>query len=267
MLEFTDETAPHQIALEAYGTEVRVCASSPELLTRVEPLLPPGWRPCGPTPVQQRLGILADGDGTYSVYNGPARISQNQGLELSLVLLDGQIRGCVALHSPDKIFIHAGAVAHEGRAIIFPGHSFTGKTTLVAALVRAGASYYSDEFAVFDAEGLVHPYAKPLSLREVPTELQVETPVHELDGVAGEEPLPLALAVVTQYRPGAEWRPRRLSPGAAAMALLSNAVPVRSRPEAAMRAISRALEGVDALEGERGEASELADQLLEVARG
>ncbi len=31
----------------------------------------------------------------------------------------------------------------------------TGKTTLVKAMVEAGATYYSDEFAVLDKEGLV----------------------------------------------------------------------------------------------------------------
>ena len=35
----------------------------------------------------------------------------------------------------------------------------------MAALVRAGAEYYSDEFAPLDAGGLVHPFAKPLSIR------------------------------------------------------------------------------------------------------
>lgn len=262
MLDFTDESAPHQIALEAYGTQLRVCANSTELLARAEALLPPGWQPCAPSPVQPRVGILAEAEDRHSVYKGGTCVSDGQGLELSLVVLDGQIRGHVALNSPDKTFVHAGAVAHEGRAIIFPGHSFSGKTTLVAAMVRAGATYYSDEFAVFDAEGLVHPYAKSLSLREGPDALQSEYSVEQLGGVAGEEPVPLGLAVVTYYHPGAEWRPERISPGAAALSLLSNTVTVRARPDAALRALTRALTGAIALEGERGEADEIVDRLL-----
>jgi hypothetical protein len=43
--------------------------------------------------------------------------------------------------------------------MVLPGKSFAGKTTLVAALVRAGAEYWSDEYAVLDANGDVHPYA------------------------------------------------------------------------------------------------------------
>lgn len=263
MLAFTDETAPYQIAFESYGIEVRVCANTEELLDRARPFLPPGYRPCEAAPTQHRLGILEEEDGTYSLYDDKVRFSEGQALELSLVVLDGQIRGYVALNSPDKTFIHAGAVAHEGRTMIFPGHSFSGKTTLVAALVRAGAVYYSDEFAVFDAEGLLHPYAKPLSLRADPATAQVEHPVEELGGVAATEPLPLSLAVITYYEPGAEWRPKRISSGAAALGLLSNTVTARSRPDVAMRAITRALEGAVALEGPRGPADAVAEQLLE----
>jgi len=262
MLDFTDETAPHEIAFEAYGTKARVCTNAADLLTRVEQLLPPGWERTSATPEHFRLGIVAEDEGTYSVYQGMAPVSQDQGLEISLTLLDGQIRGYVALNAPDLTFVHAGAVAHEGRAMIFPGLSFAGKTTLVAALVRAGAVYYSDEFAVLDADGLLHPYAKPLSLRPERRTGQSEHPVEHLGGTAGEEPLRLQLAVVTSYRPGAEWRPKRLSPGEAALSLLAHTVTARSRPDAAMRTISRALEHAVALEGDRGEAEELAKHLL-----
>jgi hypothetical protein len=31
----------------------------------------------------------------------------------------------------------------------------------VAELVRAGATYYSDEFAVLDSRGRVHPFPRP----------------------------------------------------------------------------------------------------------
>ena len=33
-------------------------------------------------------------------------------------------------------------------------------------LVRAGATYYSDEYAVLDSRGRVHPFSKPIELRE-----------------------------------------------------------------------------------------------------
>ena len=51
----------------------------------------------------------------------------------------------VATEALSRLFVHAGVVGWRGRAILVPGTSFSGKTTLVAAMVQAGASYYSDE--------------------------------------------------------------------------------------------------------------------------
>jgi len=263
MRGFTDETTPHQIAFEAYGVKIRVCASTPEVMARIEPMLPPGHKPTDDVLTAHRMGIVSEDDGTFSVYNSATRVNEGGGLELALVVLDGQIRSYTAVHAPSRIFVHAGAVAHEGRAIVLPGYSFAGKTTLVAALVRAGATYYSDEFAVFDDKGLVHPYAKTLSLRRAEDQLQVEHDVTQLGGVAGDRAVPVGLVVVTYYVPGADWKPRRLTAGQASLALLANTVPARNRPEAVLKMLTRALEGVTTLEGERGEADEVAEQLLE----
>jgi len=263
MLLFTDETAPHQLAFDAFGVELRVCANSPELLARAEPFLPPGWRPRPIREDQFPLAILEEKAALYGVWKGSTCISEGHGLEYSLTMLEGQIRGQVAIRAPERTFVHAGAIEHEGRAIIFPGHSFSGKTTLTEAFVRAGATYYSDEFAVLDNDGRVHPYAKPLSIRAGDQAMQKDHPVESLNGVAGVDAIPLGALIVTYYRPGAEWAPRKLSAGEAALAVLSHTVTAQTRPGEAIRAISRAVENAVVLEGERGEARELATELLE----
>ena len=190
MLPFTDDTAPHQLAFEAFGVELRVCANSEDLLARTEPFLPPGWRPCTPTQDQYPLAIMEDRDQRYVVYRGDTCISEGHGLEYSLTMLEGQVRGHVAVLAPNRTFIHAGAVEHEGRAIIFPGYSFAGKTTLTEAFVRAGATYYSDEFAVLDANGLVHPYPKPLSIRVGDESLQSDHSVESSTESRASTPFP-----------------------------------------------------------------------------
>ena len=263
MLVFTDETAPHQLAFEAFGVELRVCANSPELLARAEPFLPPGWRPRAVRENQFPLAILEEKKAArYLVWKGSTCISEGQGLEYSLTMLESQIRGQVAIRAPERTFVHAGAVEHEGRAIIFPGVSFSGKTTLTEAFVRAGATYYSDEFAVLDNDGLVHPYPKPLSIRAGEQDLQTDHTIESLNGVAGESAIPLGVLVVTSYDPGAEWSPRELSAGEAALAVLSHTVTAQTRPDEAIRAIGRAVENAVALESERGEAAELVPRLL-----
>jgi hypothetical protein len=265
MLQFTDETAPHQLAFEAFGVELRLCASSAELLARSEAFLPPGWRPCAAKPDQYPLAIIEERGNGYLVYKGGTCISEGHGLEYSLTMLEGQIRGHVAVLAPDRTFVHAGTVEHDGRAIVFPGYSFAGKTTLTEAFVRAGATYYSDEFAVLDSDGLVHPYPKPLSIRSGDESLQADHPVESLNGTAGVDAIPLGFLIVTYYKPGTDWAPRELSAGEAALALLSHTVTARTRPDEAIRAISRSLRDAVALEGERGEATELVDELLQGA--
>ena len=43
------------------------------------------------------------------------------------------------------LLLHAGAVSHRGRAIIFPGDSGCGKSTVTAACVLQGLDYVTDE--------------------------------------------------------------------------------------------------------------------------
>src|SRR5205085_10523469 len=126
----------------------------------------------------------------------------------------------VAATARRRLFVHAGVVGWRGRAVVLPGRSFAGKTTLVAALVRAGATYYSDEYAVFDRAGRVHPYARPLALREGAGR-QTKVSVEALDGVKGVRALPVGLVIVRVYRSGARLRVRWLSNGQGSMSLLA----------------------------------------------
>jgi hypothetical protein len=251
----------HEITFESYGVTIAVGASHPEILEAVRAYLPPGWEPSSASEVQRRFDIRRDADGTHTFLKDGAIQNFGLGLELSVLLFDTEMRIFIARKAPRAIFVHAGVVGHRGKTIVLPGLSFAGKTTLVAALVRAGASYYSDEFAVLDDEGLVHPYAKPLSLRDADL-LQTEHPVESLGGVAGHEPLPIGAIAVTTFKPGGQWEPKRLSAGEGAIAMLSNTVPARERPQESMHAIRRAIDGAVVLESERGEADIVAPLLL-----
>jgi hypothetical protein len=254
------------IAFEAFGVCIGVTTHPAELLDRVVALLPPGSRTCPPTAVEISFGILAEEDGGYRFTRDDSPVVAGVDLELALLLLDGQIRISVGLHAPNRIFVHAGVVAHEGRAIVLPGLSLAGKTTLVVALIGAGATYYSDEFAVLDEQGLVHPYAKSLSIRER-EQAQSDHDVESFGGIAGAEPLRIGAVVFTKYRAGAEWEPTRLSPARGALAMLEHTLPVLERSAESIRAIRRAIDGALLLEGDRGEAGATAQQLLDCVSG
>jgi hypothetical protein len=165
----------------------------------------------------------------------------------------------VAEASRKRTFVHAGVVGWGDRAVLIPGRSFSGKTTLVAELVRAGAIYYSDEFAVIDKQGMVYPYARPLQVRENGSRDQTERPVEHFGGVAGQEPLPVGLVIVSRYKPEAHWRPRQISPGVGLLKILDNTVSARRAPAVAMSTLKQVVSDALIVRGVRGEASQVVD--------
>ncbi len=251
---------------EAFGVRVALEADSTWLLNRMLTLAPPGWQPATAEAGTPRFAMSA-GDGLDYTLRRDGVVLTSAELEVALGVFDAQLRSYIALYAPTRIFVHAGVVAIDGRAVVVPGRSFSGKTTLIAALVRAGAVYYSDEYAVLDEDGLVHPYPKPLSLRlEEGSRLQTEHTVDALGGVSGDGPAPVRLIVATQYRRGAEWSPDELSGGDAALELMANTIPAQERPQQALACIRRAVQGATVLRSERGDAEVLVPLLFDRLR-
>src|SRR5207249_290373 len=101
----------------------------------------------------------------HLLYGNLERLARTHDYDELLQAFASDIERYIAEAARRKLFVHAGVVGWRGRAILIPNKTFTGKTTLVAEFVRAGATYYSDEFAVLDGQGRVHPFPRPLSLR------------------------------------------------------------------------------------------------------
>jgi hypothetical protein len=168
----------------------------------------------------------------------------------------------VAEHAEGRVFVHAGVVGWRGGALLLPGVSFAGKTTLVAALLRAGAEYYSDEYAVIDDDGIVHPYARDLQMRCEGGVEQTPVAIAQLHGTAGVTPLRAALVAFVDYAPGAKWEPESISPGLAALEMMRHAIPVQRTPQRVMAALARMMETAVAIRSQRGEADAAANELL-----
>lgn len=161
-----------------------------------------------------------------------------------------------AWHARERLFVHAGVVGWQGHAILIPGRSLSGKTRLVQALVQAGATYYSDEFAVLDRAGCTHPYPLPLSIR-APDGAILKTPATALGGQVGTEPLPVTLILLTRYVQGAQWDPRPLSPAQAMLALMDNTVAARREPEFSMPVLRATVRHARTVKGVRGDAQSI----------
>jgi hypothetical protein len=246
----------------SHGLRVGVRLNRGELLPELLARLPPGARPAS-SPVVDRIFSLWAG-GRARVYAGADRRVRTHDVGEALAALETAIRQGIATAAPRRTFVHAGVVGWRGRAIVVPGESRSGKTTLVAALTRRGATYLSDEYAVFDAKGRVHPFAKPLSIRP-PSGCDrhaSSVPAAELGARVGHRALPIGLVVFTRHRRGAAWAPSSLTQGRAVLEMLRHAVPARLRPEAVLQALCAAAANARLLESERGEADETAELLL-----
>jgi len=252
---------PH-IYLSSYGLRLDVEVEDETLQPAVESILPPGWQPSEQFPEDGHFTLGGRADGAYAVLVDGAPIGTGLAADVAIHVLDAQLRLRVAALASDRIFVHAGVVALGDRALLLPGPSFCGKSTLVAALVSQGATYYSDEYAVLDKTGAVYPYPRHLSLRADWKSHGRYAAVETIGGRAGTRPARPALIAVTVYTPGEQWKPQVHASRFGAVALLTNTVPANDRPAASIQAVSRAAADAQVLEGKRGEAAETAALLM-----
>jgi len=257
------------VSVSIFGVHVGIRVTDPDALGPMMARLLPGWRRVE-SPIVDRLYSLMTGAAgsqgnmqpLHMLFQDTDIVAAVPELESACNAFEADLQLHVSEAARNRIFVHAGVVGWRGKAIVIPGRTFTGKSTLVAALVRAGASYYSDDYAVLDRQGRVHPYPLPLSIREDPVAPGTKYSVEELGGKVGRSPLPVGLVVVSPYREGARWRPRTLSAGEGVLALMANTVSARTQPEAAMSTLRRVVSTARVLKGARGEAEEVAPAIL-----
>jgi hypothetical protein len=273
--------------VSSFGVNVAVSTDDPALLTALCERLPPHVQSGPKRPVDLHYSIYsrptASSPGRvqpmyvgHSIA-GPFDAAEDRSFgsaqgNLFVETLD-QARACeafestvqvdVAAASTEWIFIHAGVVVHDGGAIVIPAPPMRGTSTLVDALVRAGATYYSDEYAVIDRDGRIHPFCVPLSIR---TGDGGKRRVSLGDRTMARPAVPIRTIVSTRHEVGAVWQARRGTPAESAVTLLSNAVRVRLAPRSTLDVLARAVESAVLLEGPRGEASLVAPQLLNESR-
>ncbi len=254
------------LRVEAFGVRFELaCAGIPDdAMAEVYRALPPGWTPTELDP-GWRVGIArTSGDWVIETDQGTLR-SERFGHFLHRLESDIALR--VAEEAPGLVFVHAGVVGTQRGAIVLPGTSYAGKTTLVAALLRRGCTYLSDEYAVFEPDGSVRPYPRRLSIRAHDPDDRIPTSAAAL-GAATADRLPVAAVVQVSYQPGASYEVTTASSGQMAMALVGNAIAAIPRGPEVMATCATVARRALGLSGTRGEADEAARRLLaSVANG
>jgi hypothetical protein len=254
---------------KVFDVRIGVRVDGPALVGPIESFLPPGWQPqrsrtvarlysfsvsaMKPRPGVRRFNLL------YGNAEPLARTLRKDGL---LEAFETNLSAYIAQASRRRLFIHAGVVGWKGRAIDLPGRSYSGKSMLVKEFLKHGATFYSDEFAVFDRRGYVYPFAKPLAIRDEVTKRQNRVSAEELAGTSGFKPLRVGLLLFTSYRLSVRWHPKEMSRGKGALGLWANALSARKQPERALMFLEKAVSGAQVLNGIRGETKEVVQTIL-----
>lgn len=257
------------MSFTSYGVRVGLRVNDARILDDLVSRLPPGARPSNTRVVDHLYsltGFPQAANGRVRRFNigywNLLRFARSRSFEDLLDQFESHVQLTVAEYAPRRVFVHAGVVGWKGGAILIPGMSFSGKTTLVSELIRAGATYYSDEYAVLDERGRVRPYPRPLGIRSNGSVQAAKVKAKEMGAEVGSKPLPVNLVVSTNYKEGARWRPREISRGKGVLELLANTVSARAQPELALNVLPKALESSTILKGVRGEAKEIVNLIL-----
>lgn len=253
-----------------YGTRLGIRTNDAKVLARIEQEhLLPGWetRRSGSPVVDHlyslRVGPPARGRGVrnyHLLYTSTFRVARTHDLGELLETFDQHIHTDVAASARRRTFVHAGVVGWRGRAILIPGRTRAGKSTLVKALVERGATFYSDEYAVIDGYGRVHDYPRDLSLRRRAGKQRF--PAEQLREGRPTPPLPIGAVVLTKFERGARFAPSTVPHGKAALDLFANCLSARREPQRDLKALARSVSGAVTLSGARGEARTAARAIL-----
>ena len=176
---------------------------------------------------------------------------------------DSMLRLRVAENAHDRVFVHAGVVGWKGRAVMIPATSYKGKSTLVAELIRHGAEYYSDEYALLDSSGFVHPFPRELALRGYEVEVpESYIPAEDLGGIVGREAVRVGAVLFIEYQEGAEWAPVEMTRGQGIMETIPHTIPVHANTKSSLEVLNKAYEGAIIAKSFRGDAKCACPKIL-----
>jgi hypothetical protein len=195
---------------------------------KVEHTWPPTYRL-----VSSRRGLLT--------YRGGQKVATSDTEASLLIRLMWEINQEAIQRTTNSVLVHAAAASCEGQGIVLPAAMESGKTTLVAALIRAGFRYLTDEAAAFElGTGVLQPYPKPLSVdpqtfNVIPDLWDALTPGFEdkawtqylirADSIrpgAFGGPCPVRYVISPKYSPGLSTSLERVSRAAGLVMLLEN---------------------------------------------
>ena len=223
----------HQVAVHSNVTEVlaRVRQSFREMLAlepkKIVGQLEVSWK-----------------NGEYYLLGGSEGSTRNSTLDDVLCSLKYEaIMGLIKAR-PELLWLHAGAAAYQGSAIVISGCSGRGKSTLVTSLCTRGWRYLSDDVLPLNLNsGKVIPFPRTPEVREnigreLPPEQIQELKQTELElkpEIVCKEAMPIKALVFPTYSLYSPTQILPYSPATAALELLQNCINFVDHKQIAVR--------------------------------
>jgi hypothetical protein len=257
-----EHVSTHSFGVRAFGCNIRVATTSLEAYTVLERYILPSLPRTDSAADQLDISVrvVQVGEQFQLSVDGVVVASADRAISLVPALIrvldEAVIQRLTTLRA-----VHAGVVLWEGRALLLPGATRAGKSSLVAELLRRGATYFSDEYALIDTEGRVHPYPRPLLLRNgCPDQFPVLA--GEYNALVGDVPAPVGWILSLNYQPDAAWSVAMVEQSEGLLTLLRNTPHVLAESPDLVGTFQRAVAGATCYAGSRTEAVQAAGEIL-----
>lgn len=110
--------------------------------------------------------VTVGSDGTITLARDGEVLETDPHTDYALDYLVWDVNQQVVAASGRRLLLHCGAVARDEHAVLVAAPSGGGKSTLTAALVRAGYAYGTDELVAVGRDGDVDPHPKAIGLKQ-----------------------------------------------------------------------------------------------------
>jgi hypothetical protein len=243
----------HTLYVTFQGQEVAVSSDAPEVLAGLESIFSAMLAPAATRAVGE-LEVSRSG-GQYHISGNTEVDLEDSSLADVLRCLRFSVVQLLIQAQPDLLWVHAGAAASGGRAVLFPGSRGRGKSTLVTGLCARGWFYLSDDIVPLDSRtGGVIPFPQTPAVRPDPGREMPPDWLRALDKVSvdlgpermAREPVPAGALVFPAYGVGATTTLSGCAPAAAAVELFQHCWNFGSHGEEAVRHVCALVQRVPA---------------------
>src|SRR5438874_11027929 len=130
----TKENYKHRFCFESYGVAIAIETNSGEILENAvrtaKSALLDKLAPIEKTRNNQSFRFHLDPNGVCRIFQNGESMTESLPDHRFWKYFNSLVRIVVAEHAKSMVFVHAGVVGWRGKAIVYPGNSFYGKTHL-----------------------------------------------------------------------------------------------------------------------------------------